>query len=158
RWGLTLRRNFAQEPQSPRFVPPFLLGTREGQGTHGAGAGLRPAASQEIGLAQPGDTERLLVQESRALGFLQRLLNQRQRLGDTPRAGIGRAQGRGNPGGPEQKLYDLGKSKAPFEHTHSLWEVPLVEGEQAEAEIRNDTADRVIDGLGNLAPFGANSE
>ena len=52
----------------------------------------------------------------------------------------------------------MSESKAPFEHTHSLGEVPLVEGEQAEAEIRNDTADRVIDGLGNLEPFCANSE
>src|SRR5262245_40017848 len=81
---LAPRRNLAQEPQGPRLVPPFLLGTREGQGTRGAYAGLLPAASQEIGLAQPGDKERLVVQESRAVGFRQRLLQQRQRLGDTP--------------------------------------------------------------------------
>jgi len=77
------RRDLAQEPQGPRLVPPFLLGTRQGQGTRGAGAGLRLAASQEIGLAQPGNMECLLVQESRAVGFLQRLLKQRQRLGHT---------------------------------------------------------------------------
>jgi hypothetical protein len=91
--GLALCRDLAMEPQGPHLVAAFLAGEGEGKGTHGAFAGLIPAASQEIHLAQPGDSERLVVQESRAVSFLQRLLKQWERLGHTPGQGIGVSQG-----------------------------------------------------------------
>ena len=73
---LVPRRNLTKEPQRPRLVSPFLLSTRKSQNTRGAGTDLLPAASQEIGLAQPGDKECLVVKEFRAVGFLQRPLKQ----------------------------------------------------------------------------------
>src|SRR5262245_26919655 len=123
RW-LTLRCNVTKEPQGPRLVPPFLLGTRQGQGTRGAGAGILPAASQEIGLTQPGNMERLLVQESRALDFLQRLLKQRQRLGYMSGQRIGVSQGRGGLNAQVGDLTDVTESEAPFEHRDCRVHVP----------------------------------
>ena len=49
----------------------------------------------------------------------------------------------------------MGKAEAAFEPTHRLGDVPLEEGEPAEAEIPQHTAAGVLDGLGQLESFGA---
>src|SRR5262249_52339816 len=52
--GSAMPDNIAQEPQDPRLVAPFLVGTSELESLLGERYRLIHAASQEIGFAQPG--------------------------------------------------------------------------------------------------------
>jgi hypothetical protein len=70
-------------------VSAFLVLTGALEGTLGECERVLPSVRQERGLAQPRNPERIAVHESRAVGFLQYLRKQRERLGNTPGQGIG---------------------------------------------------------------------
>src|SRR5437870_1952058 len=100
------------------------------------GAGLCDLASQEIRLAQIVGPHRLATPAHRG-----GLFEQRQRLSDTPRQGIGMTQIRDGGIEPGPDIPASAERQVPFEYRDGLGEPPLTEIHPTDRAIRVDQAE-----------------
>jgi len=87
-WGRLARRTLTQEPQSPGLGAALLVLEGEVNRLRGALVRRLQAASQQIGLTEPGDHERQPPRSAPGDRLLHPLFHQRQTRVDTPIQGI----------------------------------------------------------------------
>src|SRR5207237_10347339 len=102
-WRLALRGDLTKEAQSIRLVAAFLVGTGMRQRTLGKGVRVLQAASQQMRLPQGEMTERLIAYHFHCSALFHCPREQWHGVGDAPAQGIGRTQGRSNPGEPDRE-------------------------------------------------------
>ena len=106
---------------------------------------------QQSDLAQPGDPLRLVDEESHPRGPFDRLLEQRQGLGDTSREAGGIGPLGSDPGKQKRAAGLFAEAETALEHGDGLLELPLAHPHTTKSETRGDARIRVVDLLGDPA-------
>ena len=125
-----MRGDLTEEPQGIRLVAAFLVRTGMGQRALGEPVRLLQVAMPQIRLPQGELRERLVQRQDSARGLLDRLRQQRHRVGDAPAERVRGAQGRRYQGERGRGIDVLADTHRPFEAGACPVQVALTQREQ----------------------------